>query len=133
MESQYAFWAATGAVGLMVAALAWFIKRLVSDLEAKIERGEKRAGERMAALEKRIDKQEERYDRLITLLPEKYALRDDLIRMTQNIEAQATMPRLPPVCWSRSSVTTSDTSTRWGASAETCTTFSRYRRRRWTC
>ena len=87
-ESQYAFWAATGAIGLMVAALAWFIKRLVGDLEAKIERGEKSAGERMDALEKRIDKQEERYDRLITLLPEKYALRDDLIRMTQNIEAQ---------------------------------------------
>jgi DNA repair ATPase RecN len=93
MEAQYAYWIITGAVGLMVAALAWFIKRLVAELESKIERSEKTTCERMDALEKRMDKQEERYDRLLTQLPEKYALRDDLIRMTQNIESQLSQIR----------------------------------------
>ncbi len=31
MEAQYAYWIVTFAVGLMVAALAWFIKRLVAE------------------------------------------------------------------------------------------------------
>ena len=88
MGSEYAYWVVTGAVGLMVGTLAWFIRRLVAELEAKIERGEKATRDRMDALEKRMEKQEERYDRLLTLLPDKYALRDDLIRMSQNIEAQ---------------------------------------------
>jgi DNA repair ATPase RecN len=88
MNSGYAYWAVTGAVGLMVGSLAWFIKRLVTELETKIARGEKSACDRMDALEKRMDKHEERYDRLLTQLPEKYALRDDLIRMSQNIESQ---------------------------------------------
>ena len=88
MESEYVYWVVTGAVGLMVGTLAWFIRRLIADLEAKIERGEKATRDRMDALEKRMEKQEERYDRLLTLLPDKYALRDDLIRMSQNIEAQ---------------------------------------------
>lgn len=88
MEAQYGYWAVTGMIGLMVAALAWFIKRLVSELEVKIARSEKSACERMDALEKRMDKQEDRYDNLLVQLPEKYALRDDLIRMSQNIEAQ---------------------------------------------
>jgi len=85
---QYSFWVVTSVIGLMIAALAWFMKRLVSELEAKIARSEKANRERMDALEKRIDRQDDRYDQLLTQLPEKYALRDDLIRMTQNIEAQ---------------------------------------------
>ena len=93
MESQYAYWIVTFAVGLMVAALAWFIKRLVAELESKIERSEKTTGERMDVLEKRMDRQEDRCDQLLTQLPEKYALRDDLIRMTQNIEAQLSQIR----------------------------------------
>ena len=88
MEAQYAYWIVTFAVGLMVAALAWFIKRLVSELEGRIARSEKTTLERMDALEKRMDRHEERYVRLLIQLPEKYALRDDLIRMSQNIEAQ---------------------------------------------
>lgn len=93
MDPQYTYWIITGVIGLMVAALGWFVKRLVSDLEAKIARSEKTTCERMDGLEKRMDKQEERYDRLITQLPEKYALRDDLIRMTQDINAQLTQIR----------------------------------------
>lgn len=93
MEARYAYWIVTFAVGLMVGALAWFIKRLVAELESKIERSEKTTGERMEALEKRMDRQEDRYDLLLTQLPEKYALRDDLIRMTQNIEAQLSQIR----------------------------------------
>lgn len=88
MEDQYTYWIITGVTGLMVAALAWFIKRLVSELEAKIAHSEKATSDRMDALEKRMDKQEDRYDKLLIQLPEKYALRDDLIRMTQSIEAQ---------------------------------------------
>ena len=93
MEARYAYWVVTFSVAVMVAALAWFIKRLVADLEHKIERSEKVAGERMDALEKRMDRQEDRSDALLTQLPEKYALRDDLIRMTQNIEAQLSQIR----------------------------------------
>jgi flagellar biosynthesis/type III secretory pathway M-ring protein FliF/YscJ len=93
MEAQYAYWIVTFAVGLMVAALAWFIRRLIAELENKIERSEKATGERMDALEKRMNRQEDRYDVLLTQLPEKYALRDDLIRMTQNIEAQLSQIR----------------------------------------
>jgi flagellar biosynthesis/type III secretory pathway M-ring protein FliF/YscJ len=93
MDAQYAYWIVTFAVGLMVAALAWFIRRLIAELEGKIERSEKQTGERMDALEKRMDRQEDRYDMLLTQLPEKYALRDDLIRMTQNIEAQLSQIR----------------------------------------
>ena len=88
MEPQYSFWLITGVIGLMVAALAWFMKRLVGELEAKIARTEKANSERMDALEKRIDRQDDRYDDLLKQLPEKYALRDDLIRMAQNIESQ---------------------------------------------
>jgi len=93
MEARYAYWVVTTAVGLMVAALAWFIRRLIAELESKIERSEKVTGERMDALEKRMSRQEDRYDMLLTQLPEKYALRDDLIRMTQNIEAQLSQIR----------------------------------------
>ena len=93
MDAQYAYWIVTFAVGLMVAALAWFIRRLIAELEGKIERSEKQTGERMDALEKRMNRQEDRYDMLLTQLPEKYALRDDLIRMTQNIEAQLSQIR----------------------------------------
>ena len=93
MEPQYAHWVVTSAVGLMVAALAWFIKRLVTELEEKIERSEKATGARMDALDRRMGRQEDRYDMLLTQLPEKYALRDDLIRMTQNIEAQLSQIR----------------------------------------
>ena len=92
-DPQYSFWLVTSVVGLMIAALAWFIKRLVGELEAKIARSDKANGDRMDAIEKRMDKQEERYDRLLTQLPEKYALRDDLIRMTQDINAQLTQIR----------------------------------------
>lgn len=88
MDPQYIFWIATTVIGLMIAALAWFIKRLVSELEAKIARTEKANGERMDALEKRMEKQEDRYDNLLKQLPEKYALRDDLIRLAQNISAE---------------------------------------------
>lgn len=90
---QYAHWIVTTAVGLMVAALAWFIKRLVTELEEKIERSERATGARMDALDKRMGRQEDRYDTLLTQLPEKYALRDDLIRMTQNIEGQLSQIR----------------------------------------
>lgn len=90
---QYAHWIVTTAVGLMVAALAWFIKRLVAELEEKIERSERATGTRMDALDKRMGRQEDRYDTLLTQLPEKYALRDDLIRMTQNIEGQLSQIR----------------------------------------
>ena len=90
---QYAHWIVTTAVGLMVAALAWFIKRLVAELEEKIERSERATGARMDALDKRMSRQEDRYDTLLTQLPEKYALRDDLIRMTQNIEGQLSQIR----------------------------------------
>ena len=90
---QYAHWIVTTAVGLMVAALAWFIKRLVAELEEKIERSERATGARMDALDKRMGRQEDRYDTLLTQLPEKYALRDDLIRMTQNIEGQLSQIR----------------------------------------
>lgn len=90
---QYAYWIVTFLVGLMVAALAWFIRRLISELEDKIERSEKATGARMDALEKRVGRQEDRYDMLLTQLPEKYALRDDLIRMSQNIEAQLSQIR----------------------------------------
>jgi hypothetical protein len=41
MDSQYSFWLITSIVGLMIAALAWFIKRLVGELEAKIARSDK--------------------------------------------------------------------------------------------
>ncbi len=88
LESEYAYWVVTGAVGVMVGTLAWFVRRLIAELEAKIERGEKATRDQMDALQRRMDKQEERYDRLLTILPDKYALRDDLIRMSQNIEAQ---------------------------------------------
>lgn len=93
MDPQYSFWVLTTAVGLMIAALAWFIKRLVGELEAKIARSEKTTCERMDALEKRIDRQDDRYDDLLKQLPEKYALRDDLIRMAQNIESQLSQIR----------------------------------------
>jgi len=88
MDPNYSFWVATTVIGLMVAALAWFIKRLVSELENKIAASDKANRERMDALEKRVDRQEDRYDMLLTQLPEKYALRDDLIRMSQNISAE---------------------------------------------
>jgi DNA repair ATPase RecN len=90
---QYGFWITTTVAGLMIAALAWFIKRLFSELEAKIARSEKAACDRMDAMEKRVDRQDDRYDDLLKQLPEKYALRDDLIRMAQNIESQLSQIR----------------------------------------
>lgn len=84
---QYGFWITTTAIGLMIAALGYFLKRTLGELERKIERSEATTKERFEALEKRIEKQDERFDGLIRDLPTKYAYRDDLIRMTQNIES----------------------------------------------
>lgn len=81
-------WIATTVIGLMITALGWFIKRMVSELEKKIERSDAANKERFEALEKRIEKQDERMDQMVKDLPRTYALRDDLIRMTQAIEAR---------------------------------------------
>lgn len=85
---QYTYWLITGIIGLMIGALGWFIKRTVSDLEAKITRTETTNQGRFESIEKRIEKQEERFDRMIKDLPKTYAYRDDLIRMTQNIDGR---------------------------------------------
>lgn len=85
---QYGYWVVTGAVGLMVGALAWFLKRTLAELESKITRSETATKSRFEGLEKRIDKQDERFDQMVKDLPKTYAYRDDLIRMTQNLDAR---------------------------------------------
>lgn len=85
---QYQFWVATTVIGLMIGALGFFLKRTLTEVERKIERSERSNKERFEALEKRVEKQDERFDQLVQGLPTKYAYRDDLIRMSQNIEGK---------------------------------------------
>ena len=85
---EYTFWLVTGAIGLMIAALAWFIKRMIAEIEKKIEQSAEQNKGRFAAIEKRIDKQDERFDQMVKDLPKTYAYRDDLIRMSQNLDSR---------------------------------------------
>lgn len=85
---QYTYWIVTTILGLMIGALGWLIKKLIGDLETKIARSEASTSKRLEQLEKRVDKGDERFDALIKDLPQKYAYRDDLIRMSQTIEAR---------------------------------------------
>ncbi|MEF9974358.1 MAG: hypothetical protein RR893_10580 [Clostridia bacterium] len=85
---QYSTWLVTGAVGLMIGALGWFIRRTISEVESKIVKSEEATRGRFEAIEKRVDKQDERFDQMVKDLPKTYAYRDDLIRMTQAIESR---------------------------------------------
>ena len=85
---QYGFWVTTTVVALMISGLGFFLKRTLSELEKKIERSESATTGRFEGLEKRLDKQEERFDAMIKDLPKQYAYRDDLIRMSQGIDSR---------------------------------------------
>lgn len=83
---QYWYWIATTAIGLMIGALGFFLKRTLSELEKKVERSESASSGRSVLMEKRLEKLEDRFDNLLKEMPDKYASRDDMIRMNQGLE-----------------------------------------------
>ena len=85
---QVGFWIVTTVAGLMIGALGWFVKRTVSEMEGLVGRSDAANKERFLSIEKRAEKQGERYDAMVSDLPTKYAMRDDLIRMNRNIESR---------------------------------------------
>lgn len=68
LENKYIYWIITTAVGLLVGALTWFVKRAIDKMD------------------KRIDEQEDKLNKTINDLPFLYTLREDSIRSQANIE-----------------------------------------------
>lgn len=66
LDNKYVFWIITTAVGLLVGALTWFVKRAIDKME------------------KRIDEQEDKLNKTINDLPFLYTLREDFIRAQAN-------------------------------------------------
>ena len=63
LDNKYVFWIITTAVGLLVGALTWFVKRAIDKME------------------KRIDEQEDKLNKTINDLPFLYTLRLSLIHI----------------------------------------------------
>ena len=85
---QYGVWITTTVVTLMIGGLGFFMKKTLADIEKKIEKNESATAGRLGIIEKRQDKQDERFDAMVKELPKQYAYRDDLIRMSQAIESR---------------------------------------------
>ena len=62
---EYVFWAVTGAVGLLISALAFFVKRGIDKKDAR---------------DKRITEVEDKLNNAINQMPFLYTLREDFIR-----------------------------------------------------
>lgn len=71
LNSKWFYWAVTGLIGAMFAALLYFIKRQRTDDDARFK-----------AIEERQEKETERMNRLISELPVTYTLRDEFLRVT---------------------------------------------------
>ena len=85
---NWIFWVVTTVFLTMMGALAWFIKRTISNFEASITNVVKTFGDQTDKLERRIAAQEERHNQLIKDLPSVYAYREDMIRYSQDTNSR---------------------------------------------
>ena len=86
--NEWVFWIATTVITSMMGALCYFIKRMISGIDKKLEAMAKSHDDRMERLEERMAAQEERHNQMIKDLPAVYAYRDDLLRMSADIRTQ---------------------------------------------
>ena len=77
LNSKWFYWAVTGIAAAMWAALIYFIKRQRDADDT-----------RFRAIEKRLESDHERMNRLITELPITYTLRDEFLRVSTQQNAK---------------------------------------------
>lgn len=81
-------WVITTAVGLMIAALAYFLKKQISDLVHSIEKNHQENLKAHKDINERVDKLENKLNGTLEELPLRYTLREDYIRTMMGFEAK---------------------------------------------
>lgn len=71
MDNKYVYWIITGIIGLMIAALIWFLKRNIDKTDKRMEQ-----------IEQAQARDHEHLERTLRELPLTYTLREEFLRVT---------------------------------------------------
>lgn len=85
---QWVFWGVTVVVGLMISGLAFFVKKLIQDVEKSNDKNYQESVKARAILSDRIDKLESKLQSTIEEMPYRYTLREDFIRAVTGLDAK---------------------------------------------